>query len=83
MLKEASRCILCPCFGLVTKLVGIQLWADNWEDGIQYQYRSVVIQFRGKRFPGMVAVWSDSLMTEWRTGQSSKAELQGTALEQP
>lgn len=55
--KEACNSILCSSFGLVGKLVGIQLWVDDWEDGVQYQFLKAFCYYGGKCYWSVMISW--------------------------
>lgn len=56
-MQQAGYSILCASLSLIGKLEGVQLWVDNWQDGVQQQFlqafhnfeyegnRSIVVEF--------------------------------------
>lgn len=34
----AYHSMLSPSFGLIGKLLGVQLWSDNWDDDVKHQF---------------------------------------------
>ena len=59
-MEQACNSILRPPLFLVCKLVWVQLWADDWEDGIQHQFLQALSDYGGECY------WSVVISSEGR-----------------